>query len=202
MKRKLIGLTGFMNSGKGTVGDYLVSKHGFKTASFANSLKDATAAIFAWPRHLLEGNTKESRIWRETKDEYWSKKLEKDVTPRWVLQHLGTDVLRNHFIDSIWIWSLEKYLGDSTDDIVITDVRFTNEIKLINSLGGKIWWIKRGEMPIWYDEFVVDKSIMLSKYTNVHSSEYDWLGQNENIILDNNKDLEHLYLQIDSWLKI
>ena len=61
----IIGLLGFAGSGKGTVADILVSK-GFKKESFADPVKDAVAAIFGWERSLLEGDTDESRIFRET----------------------------------------------------------------------------------------------------------------------------------------
>lgn len=57
----LIGVVGFAGSGKGTVADILVRDHGFKKLSFADALKDAVATIFGWERHLLEGDTDESR---------------------------------------------------------------------------------------------------------------------------------------------
>jgi len=200
MTRKLIGLTGFIGSGKSTVGNYLVTNYGFKPASFASSLKDAASSIFRWPRDLLEGDTKESREWREIPDKFWSKKLERDITPRWILQHLGTDVLRNNFIDSIWIWSLEKHLGESTDNIVITDVRFQNEVKLITESGGMLLWIQRGLMPVWYNDYIVDPTIMPIKYPTIHSSEFSWVGQGNIDIIDNNSDLQNLYKQVDMYV--
>jgi ABC-type oligopeptide transport system ATPase subunit len=57
----IIGIVGFAGSGKGTVGDILVNDHDFTKLSFADAVKDATSAIFGWPRHLLEGDTNESR---------------------------------------------------------------------------------------------------------------------------------------------
>ena len=38
---QIIGIVGFIGSGKDTVADYLVNFHRFKRESFANSLKDA-----------------------------------------------------------------------------------------------------------------------------------------------------------------
>ena len=97
----LIGLVGLIGSGKDTVAERLVTQHGFERDSFAKSLKDATASIFGWDRELLEGNTKESREWREQPDIFWSKKFNKEITPRWVLQYFGTEVCRGGMLDSV-----------------------------------------------------------------------------------------------------
>ena len=70
----LIGLVGLISSGKDTVANRLVSHHGFIQDSFAKSLKDAVSNIFGWSREMLEGNTKESRAWREQPDKFWSER--------------------------------------------------------------------------------------------------------------------------------
>ena len=75
----IIGLIGFIGSGKGTAADILVKNHYFNKLSFADAVKDATSAIFGWPRHLLEGDTDESRAWREQKDERWSERVGYDI---------------------------------------------------------------------------------------------------------------------------
>ena len=71
----LIGICGLIGSGKDTVAERLVTHHGYKRDSFAKSLKDAVSSMFNWDRKMLEGDTKESRAWREQPDEFWSKKL-------------------------------------------------------------------------------------------------------------------------------
>jgi uridine kinase len=53
----LIGVVGLIGSGKGTVSDRLVERHGYQKDSFAKSLKDAVASMFNWDRALLEGDT-------------------------------------------------------------------------------------------------------------------------------------------------
>ena len=69
--RRLIAFVGFKASGKNTAAAALYP-FGFVPLSFADALKDALAAIFCWDRHLLEGITDESRIWRETIDTWWA----------------------------------------------------------------------------------------------------------------------------------
>ena len=46
----LVGLTGLIGSGKTTVANLLVERHGYRADSFAASVKDALATIFGWPR--------------------------------------------------------------------------------------------------------------------------------------------------------
>jgi len=137
----IIGICGFIGSGKDTAADYLVNFHEFRRESFAGTLKDAVAVIFGWERDLLEGRTKESREWREIRDEWWSQRLGRNITPRWVLQNWGTNVLRYHFHDDIWIASLENKIRNSKNNVVISDCRFPNEIRGLQAQGGKIVWI-------------------------------------------------------------
>jgi len=199
MSSNIIGIVGFIGSGKGTVGRYLVSKYGYRSASFAHSLKDAVSAIFVWPRDMLEGDTAESRAWRELPDPYWSSKMGRDITPRWVLQYMGTDVMRNHFIDNIWIWSLEKKLADNDLPTVITDVRFPNEIKVIRNLGGKLIWVRRDPEPEWVNMALNDPERMAFR-SDVHPSEYKWLGGADFNVIWNDSTLEDLYRKIDQVL--
>ena len=53
----IIGVCGFIGSGKDTVADYLQNFHEFRRESFASTLKDAVAAVFGWDRTMLEGRT-------------------------------------------------------------------------------------------------------------------------------------------------
>ena len=148
----IIGFVGLIGSGKDTAADFLVNSHGFRRDSFANTLKDAVANVFGWDRTLLEGRTKQAREWREQLDIWWSERLNMPLlTPRWVLQHWGTEVCRQGFHDDIWIASLENKLRTTKDNIVISDVRFPNEIKAIHNAGGIVVRIKRGDDPEWFE---------------------------------------------------
>jgi hypothetical protein len=202
----IIGICGFIGSGKDTVADYLVNLHHFRRESFANSLKDAVAQIFGWDRTMLEGRTKQGREWREQRDEWWSHRLGQEVTPRLMLQLWGTEVCRRSFHDDIWIASLENKLRNSQDDIVITDCRFPNEIKSIKAAGGKIVRVMRGAEPEWYDHAVkynagpTQIGWTLGKEAlnrvGIHASEYSWVGTKFDAILDNNGTLDDLYNKV------
>jgi hypothetical protein len=203
----IIGVCGFIGSGKDTVADYLVNLHHFRRESFANTLKDAVSAVFGWDRTMLEGRTKQAREWREQQDNWWTNRLGIVITPRWVLQNWGTEVCRNGFHDDIWIASLENKLRNSTDDIVISDCRFPNEIRSIKTAGGIVVRVTRGPEPAWYDAAVSvnhgpegNSTWSLSKsrldQARVHASEYAWAGTKFDAVLDNNSSLDHLYQQV------
>jgi hypothetical protein len=187
----LIGVVGLIGSGKDTVAERLAQKHNFRKDSFAKSLKDAVSSMFNWDREMLEGKTDESRAWREKPDVFWSKRFGKDVTPRWVLQHFGTEVMRQGMHDAIWIDScLARYKGEPT---VISDTRFENEIKTIRESGGKIILVKRGQDPDWFTSYVEGNIIP----KNIHSSEYAWAKSDFDYVIKNDGTLEELYTKID-----
>ena len=192
----IISISGFIGSGKDTVADYLVANYGFKRESFARSLKDAVSVIFNWPRDMLEGLTPESRAWREQPDTWWSLRLGMHITPRMVLQQWGTEVIRAGFHDDMWVASLENRLRNSTDNIVITDCRFPNEIEALRNAGAKIIRVKRGAEPEWYDLALENKEFMPAAWPEVHASEYSWVDTNFDIVIDNNSTLDELYAQV------
>ena len=205
----IIGICGLIGSGKDTIADYLQNIHQFRRESFAHALKDAVAQVFGWDRELLEGRTKESRAWREQVDPWWSDRLKMpNLTPRYVLQIWGTEVARRSFHDDIWIAALENKLRKTTDDVVISDCRFPNEIKSIKNAGGIVIRVVRGPEPNWYNAalsvnrgpdgnitWATSKRIL--ETAGVHASETAWIGTKFDAIIDNNADgLDNLYNQI------
>jgi hypothetical protein len=200
----IIGICGFIGSGKDTVADYLVNFHEFRRESFANTLKDAVSSVFGWDRVMLEGRTKEARDWREQVDPWWSERLAMPtLTPRWVLQYWGTEVCRKSFHDDIWIASLENKLRNSKDNIVISDCRFPNEISSIRSAGGKIVCVQRGIIPHWHDIAIqanrgVESAKRFLEAEGIHASETAWVGTQFDSIIDNNGTIDQLYNQAKS----
>ena len=198
----IIGITGFIGSGKDTVANMFVER-GCVHDSFAAPLKDLCSSIFGWERSMLEGDTIESRDFRETPDMFWTRKLGIDnFTPRLALQLMGTEVLREHFHKDIWIDSLEYRMRKVVKQepcVVISDARFTNELDLIKSLGGAVINVRRGELPQWYDTAVEANQgnvpaqhKMMTQHKSVHLSEWNWIGYDFDYVIDNDSDLEHL----------
>jgi hypothetical protein len=198
----IVGVCGLIGAGKDTIADYLVNIHEFRRESFAGTLKDAVSSVFGWDRVMLEGRTRASRAWREEPDAWWSERLGRTITPRWVLQYWGTEVCRHGFHDDIWIASLENKLRSSQDNVVISDCRFPNEIAAIKNQGGYVIRVVRGADPEWFEIAAQANAgdpaagAGLSTF-GIHPSETAWVGTEFDAILQNNHSLDALFEQIN-----
>ena len=191
----IIGICGLIGSGKGTVADILVDQ-GFKKVSFADKLKDGVSTIFSWDRAMLEGDTDESRTWREQPDDFWSAETKMEVTPRLVLQLFGTDCMRNGFDDGVWVSLLKKTILDNPGNYVVPDVRFENEIAMLRDIGGEVWEVQRGRTPEW----LIKYEITGVEPKEVHSSEWRWIKSRKDVVIENNSTLAELNRQVLSHL--
>lgn len=196
----IIGLVGFIGSGKGTVGEIL-SEKGFHPISFAESVKDIASEMFGWPRSLLEGDTENSRIFREQPDAFWSQEFGFEFTPRKALQLIGTEVGRDLFHPDFWVIKakskMHKLMSEGHENFVITDVRFSNEMKMVQSEGGIIIEIKRGVPPHWYDiagraNRGDSKAEQFMRNEGIHESEWKWIGGNIDYTISNDGTKEDL----------
>lgn len=202
----IIGICGLIGSGKDTIASHLTKHYSYERYSWAEPLKDMAAELFGWDRNMLEGTTPEARQQREVKDEWWSSKLGKDWSPRSALQIIGTEVMRGKLHPDIWVLAGQRRIANKVN-VVIPDTRFPNEIKAIREMGGKIWMVKRGPMPEWYDDLSEwnwrNKNVagawvdgyMTAKWPGIHPSEYSWNGTDFDAVIPNDRsihDLEHI----------
>lgn len=201
----IIALMGSKGSGKDTVASYIKKNNTtydkVVIMSFADALKDAVSDIFHFKRELLEGKTKESREWRETEIPYLSRVMNKPVTPRWLLQQIGANILRKHLYDDLWVDSvlskinaMEEKTPDANYLYVITDCRFKNEIKKLELSGFDVKYVevdrrnRNGYIYNWAYTYNNSKNPVVKLYCKyklrkVHRSEWDWIGVVENPIL-------------------
>lgn len=205
----IIGICGLIGSGKDTIASHLAERYSYERYSWASPLKDITAQLFGWDRGMLEGTTPEQRAAREIRDDWWSAKLGKDWTPRYGLQYMGTEVMRNALHTDIWVLAgMKRIAGKSS--VVIPDTRFPNEIKAIRELGGIIWNVRRGPVPEWYAAltgFKADHTLhtawdvdnfMRSTYPSIHASEYSWHGTEFDAVFHNDATIDRLKQSVDS----
>jgi hypothetical protein len=161
----IIGLSGLISVGKDTVADILVKHHKFQKVSLADPMKRSVMEWFDWPVERLWGPSK----FRSVEDPRYP-----GLTARKVLQLLGTEVGRNCYPD-VWadyamrvakalLKNGVRYRADLgpmhggtnieeniAKGVVISDVRFKNEMNAIRAAGGKVIRIKRPgkETPEW-----------------------------------------------------
>lgn len=129
----IIGLTGKKQSGKSTIAELLVDSFDFECIAFADTLRDICGALYP-----------EIDFWDDTLKESPQGKLQ--LTPRHILQKVGTDIFRKHFHEDIWVdivrYKLDNWLEEG-QDVVIPDVRFDNEARMIKEYNGYIWKVER-----------------------------------------------------------
>ena len=158
---------------------------------------------------MLQGDTVESRDFRETPDMYWTRKLGIDqFTPRLALQLLGTEIMRTHFNQDIWLDSLEYRIRKNEQQdtmVVVSDCRFKNELDLIKELNGIVVHVIRDELPEWYETAVhankgsvPAKHTMETRFAKVHASEWKWAGYDFDYEISNTGTLAELQSQVDT----
>lgn len=210
--RHIIGLVGFQGSGKDTVGGIIKEQYPlFQVTSFAKPIKSSLCSMFGWKPQMMEGLTADSRVWREQPDAFWSKHLQRTVTPRGMMREFGTELVRNQLDQNFWTLSMQKRLENSNKSFVITDVRFLNEIDMIRSIGGKIIWVRRDPLPSYYQQALwhnqQNKLIQflskpfLRKLHAVHRSEREWIGTEFDHTLVNNGSVTDLRHQAIEWMQ-
>jgi len=138
----IIGLTGYAQSGKDTVANILVERYGFTRIAFADKIRE----------YLYETNPMYDSIVGEPLfvkakvDRDGWEEAKKSPHIRRLLQTSGV-AARNIFGENFWVDQVVGQLGHEwwgyKDNVVITDVRFTNEADAIKGRGGQIWRIKR-----------------------------------------------------------
>ena len=153
----LIGILGFKYAGKDTTADYLVEKYLFHKLALAQPLKDACQILFNFDNDQLYGSKKEDIDLR------WG------TSPRIIYQYLGTDIFRKDIQkiipgidDNFWVRltldKLKKTYTINAQNVVISDVRFQNEIDAIHEQNGIIIKVIRPKLQN-KDDHVSEKNI-------------------------------------------
>lgn len=172
----LIGLAGSAGTGKDTVADYLVAQHGFTKFSFSDALyREVSEAFGVSVDELKHRGGKElphpKLVEAYCKDPEFAKIMraatEWDTnatvvhrwvrySPRWVLQHWGTEYRRAQDPEywlkaaSLFVQVWRNAVAEINDwypaGLVNTSVRFPNEQAWIDDLQGVVWHVQRGNV--------------------------------------------------------
>lgn len=146
----LIGLTGYARSGKDTAATVLIEKFGFVKLALADpvrQLAEAIDPIVAVNFSRAKGchDVRYTDLLRDVGYE----QAKQNPEFRRTLQRIGTEAMRDIFGPDVWVQLLWRRIGALTYDkphtnIIVTDVRFPNEVKAIRGWGGRVWRINRG----------------------------------------------------------
>lgn len=151
-KGQLIGVTGYAEHGKDSIGKVLVSEFGFKRFAFADILKSMALALnpYVDSEYTL-------RLYQLVQDQGWDRAKKENAEVRRFLQALGTEGVRDHIGEDAWVDALEKALLEDGQlswksrqsrplvwgNVVVTDVRFLNEAAWVKRLSGRLWRVTR-----------------------------------------------------------
>lgn len=154
---KIIGLCGRMRSGKSELSK-ICEQYGYKKLSFAIPLKRLCAELldlsmeglneaknnkteisFTFNEDVCEFLSIETNIPKNIVEKVCLNKKVEQV--RDLLQFIGTDLIRGY--NANWHVERIKEMIEPEDKYVFDDVRFPNEKKLIEDLGGDCWFIIR-----------------------------------------------------------
>lgn len=131
----LIGLPGFARSGKDTAADFFCERFHCTKYSFATPIKEAVKVMFSLNDEHVNGDLKEVVL------------PDLGVSPRFLMQTLGTEWGRNTVNSKVWLLAAKRKLENTQNQagIVISDVRFENEATFIRENGGVLIHIIRDE---------------------------------------------------------
>lgn len=143
---RLIGLVGYAQSGKDTVGMILHDLWGFHRNAFADTLRECLYAIN--PLIPSHDSSPPKRLQEVVDANGWDRAKVDYPEIRELLQRLGTEMGRDILGQDIWVDTAMNRL-EVPGFNVFTDVRFPNEFDAIKAAGGEVWRIQRpGTGPV------------------------------------------------------
>lgn len=228
MTKLVVSISGLQGSGKDTVASYLLKIFQGKRLVFAEPVKDVVAALFNYDRFKLEGLNKQDRRWRESNDIWWSRVLKiPGFSPRKAMTYIGTDIIRRYFCDKIYVYNLLSKLDNSEHQLyIITDTRHHIEFDalehvnnyLINGEAAVIKvLVRKPDTPEWQNSAIkYNKATPFFKKLyqtfwkfsrkpniinkGIHSSEYEHVSEQYEVVIENDGTLLDLYAKVDNQL--
>lgn len=187
MEPQLVVIGGYATAGKDAVANILVQELGWYKTYMSYPLERALLTIDPYiPCSAISGG-------------YWIRysELHKDVgydeskknpEVRRILQTLGTEVGRNMFGEDVWLDLVCVEVADALADrqsVVVTGVRYPNELVRFKELGGISLWVERAGVSA----------------VNTHSSDNTLRHDDFDIWCSNNGTLEDLKNWTTSYFK-
>lgn len=178
----IIGLMGYAQSGKDTVAKILVQEYGFKRIAFADKIRELLYEMDA-PVPVGVGFEKHVVGLQNYVDIYGWEVAKQEPVVRSMLQNLGVGA-RTVFNENFWVSEALSEVAPQ-DKVVVSDVRFLNEVTWIKDFGGHVWRVTRPGVGA----------------VNMHVSETELANYKEDVSLVNEGTLEELESLVKSTME-
>lgn len=168
----ILGLCGFSGSGKSTAGAFLESEFGFHQVAFADKIRELSYNINPYLGRNDYGIS--SHLAGIVDELGWERAKREIPEVRKFLQSVG-EGSRQTFGATFWIDQVyaEVYLDEDDKNVVITDVRYQNELEFISTLGGyTVRIVREGHGPV--NDHITEKELpfdfSITNVTGDHTS--------------------------------
>lgn len=193
----LIGIGGAARAGKSAAAEVLESRHGFQVLNMSDALSDALYVLnptvfLPFPVHFPDGSLLggQKRIsYQKLVDlvGYTEAKTVPEV--RGLLQRLGTEVGRNMIDEDVWVNAMCRRIveiGHATQPVVVTSVRFPNELEMIRSLGGDTMYVTRTEPTdtLRAHQIATQPTRSHSSETSISAQDFDYCIENDGTLIE------------------
>jgi hypothetical protein len=203
----ILGLSGRKQSGKNSIADFLIrnaseifkyDNYEASAYAFADELKEFCIKSLGLKPELCYGTDTDknslTHILFENLPYVQKGNVSEYMTVREVLQHVGSNIFRK-LDNDIWTRACLSTIEDDEPDLaIITDVRFPNEVKAIQNVGGRVLRLIRNPFP---DDSHISE-------TALDKENFDWLGfdaildNSQSTIMETNKEVVKL-LRMWGW---
>ncbi|UDL16447.1 deoxynucleoside monophosphate kinase [Microbacterium phage Zooman] len=212
MVNNIIGIGGKLASGKDAISDHLVAEHGWVKLGMSDALSEALyilnpwiptgigldqkkgfAKLVTWLNNPFGTKTEFTAVsrYQELFDRDGYVEVKKNSEVRRLLQILGTEVGRKIIGESTWtdivIRRTQDALAEGAPGVIITGIRFPNELDMIEDLDGELWW--------------VDRPSLQAGSNAGHASENSVSSVDFDRVVVNDGTLEDLYQKVDDLVK-
>jgi dephospho-CoA kinase len=198
----IIGLGGSLRSGKDTAADFLVDDLKFEKLGMSDdSLHQFVMRQNPWIRLAGRGFAR----YRDIINAYGYVEAKKISDLREFLQLTGTEAGRDLIGENVWTNIIrDKILASSAPGVVVTGIRYPNELDMIHELGGTTIYVSRAESPSKPSKVPSEattlegalEAVSQAHTASQHSSETSLSGKDFDHILANNSTLEDLRTNI------
>jgi adenylate kinase family enzyme len=196
---RVVIISGYRGAGKDSFAELLKDKYGYRRVSFADALRESCSQLFSIPMStFLDRDLKEKPI------DSWP-----FMSPRDILIAYGTNALREHFSQEIWLRLAAKRVADWIDcneqrgatvgyNYVIPDVRFPNEEKfeemLFEELGSRGIGLGRELkcIHLQIERYRMTEEEKQRLRDHGHKSDSLFLDMHPDLVIDNSGGIEAL----------